>query len=653
MKKYNKINVKIKLILVLVMLFTSSKMWAQEEPNGEVLGIEKLSATEGFQNFDTLKFSMAKYFILGGPETYTSKMFPHFSSAFLNHVHVNYGVKKMMVNMGYSEAYLLNKIAQNDDSVFLNRVKFYFPDANDLLYSTRFLKSINDHSNDGKIEIQGYSLPKNLYASVELLYQLTKSKELPDQLRIPVESVQALAKYNWLKLSQNNSSYDRENSSYSTNSENLDNYESRNTTVMYFLNSFDSLKSTYKEWLGADFGLVENIVNEIKGYKYFKETDRTPFLTIEEQERKFNQIKSIIEQYPEDKFVILMDRCNAAYESLEGLCDFSRTGTLAAQLIDRMKIVATKVVNIGTYSKYNSNAYSYTGSSSYKTKSKMEEKYDNELDEIEIKYENGVYLFDTKDNGMPLISTAFNYVVMSYDFEPDYIDTYSYAVAVDTSYYDNYNNYKYKEVYNNVGFYYQTINRFPNLKNFNNSLKSIGYQIPDNMFVTAGAAYVLNSEKVKLMIDYTTTGGLLNKKTELKLYDTATFSSHWSSWSVNEAVGGNVINHKNLILTVGGQLGYYSNRIRQYPINTGTTFFPNDYKQPTTYRNNAILFGPFSSLHINFAKIFSVGVTGGYQLDASRKGWLLNGKYTGDRAQLSYNMLWYSTQFGIVIPFVN
>lgn len=622
----------------LLMLTNFKPINAQDAPEGKVLEYSSLSEVSGFDAFDSARLANAEYFFAGGQ---TGRNFPHFNAALFNYLNKKQGVKNILINMGYSETYMLNKLLVKDDSVLISRTGYFFPEKKDWIYVCRFLRSTQTPEN--KITLKGYNLSRNLYASIELLYQLMNVKEIPDNLRIPVESIIGLAKYNWLKLSQKK---DYALGSYG-GGDALDNSESRNITINYFLNSFDSLNKEYQTWLGNEkYETVNEVVKEIKDFKRIMQTESTPFTVLENQERKFRNIELCLKDKSK-KWLIVTDLCNSAYEPAEGLCSFASRGSLAGSLIKRGIISKDKAISIGFYEKENS-LYSYSKSS--KTKSKEEEKYDNELDEVEIRYDEGVYLFKTADNNMPLMSKVFDYMVMVYDYNPSYIDSIQPdKEARDSSWFDSYNPNR-RKTYGNVGYYYQIVRYFPSKSNFENSLRSIGYSVPKGMFTNQGALFSVNAERSKFMVDYTVTNGYFSNKPELLMYSDTGFNSYWKSWSINEYLGGNIINHKNIILSAGGQLGYYSNRIRQYPVYSNSSFFPTDYKQPTTYRNNAITFGPFSSLQLNFAKIFSVGIMGGYMIDLSRKGWLLNGKYTGDRTKLSYNMFYYAAQAGLVVP---
>lgn len=622
----------------LLMLVNFKPMNAQEAPEGKVLEYTSLSEVKGFEAFDSARLSNAGYFFAGGV---TGKNFPHFNAALFSYLNQKQGVNHILINLGYSETYMLNKLLDKDDSAYVNRIGYFFPEKKDWVYVCRFLKATQTAEN--KVTLKGYNLSRNLYASIELLYELMEAKEIPDNLRIPVESIIGLAKYNWLKLSEKK---DYALGSYG-GGDALDNSESRNITISYFLSSFDSLNQEYKTWLGNEkYEIVKEVVKEIKDFRRIIQTESTPFTVLENQERKFRNIELHLKDKSK-KWLIVTDLCNSAYEPVEGLCSFVSRGSLAGSLIKRGIISKDKAISIGFYEKENS-LYNYSKSS--KNKSKEEEKYGNELDEVEIRYDEGVYLFSTTDNHIPLMSKVFDYMVMVYDYTPVYIDSLKPVGENSDSSWNNLYSPGRKKTYGNVGYYYQQVRYFPAKNSFENSLRSIGYSVPKGMFTNQGALLSVNAERSKFMMDYTVTNGYFANKPELLMYSDTGFNSYWKSWSINEYLGGNIINHKNIILSAGGQLGYYSNRIRQYPVYSNNTFFPTDYKQPTTYRNNAITFGPFSSLQLNFAKIFSVGIMGGYMIDLSRKGWLLNGKYTGDRTELSYNMFYYAAQAGLVVP---
>jgi hypothetical protein len=552
-----------------------------------------LNKTSGSpQGFELLDSIVSNYtvFITGENHTYlesNSKLWvEHFK-----YLHQHAGVRNIMIEYGFASGWLINEYIQTGDSSLLDILKDYsfkqYSDAYQALYE--FNKELDSAD---KIYLVGIDLERGVYSASKVLsLQLPSGVEPPDSIALDIESLKSLVSYNDNELFDADNTFDM-----------MKSYSVRNT-LDRVLSNFNKHPTLYKEYLGEKYALFERILKGFSDLKVWKEyeDDNSTHQFVYREKYMFDRFK---EEYSSrgGKFFGQFGRCHSAKATQEQTsCNWYHFKSLANRIEESPQLnLKQKVMTLGIL--YKNESYDDDGW----------EKLGEHIKQLFTEMPSDRLLL----YNLPKDSFLFDGLKDYFDFvifnttkptrEHPYVDPYEFDFE-----YGEKNNTK---VLVYMGALYVDMFEVNDLM--------VEYNNPyDNRLILIGGEIVTTNDAEDWIMSNFSFGWILNQE---RKYENVT--SNLSGFVINSSTLFNLTNKVKWLDVMPG-LGFGYSRLKlsfteeSYtdPIDVRHGFIGN--AKYTEYSNPAMTFNLLSEIDFNFSA-FTIGATGGYQFDMSKKNWV-------------------------------
>lgn len=317
----------------------------------------------------------------------------------LKYLHEKAGVRYLMLEFGYSRAFLLEKYIQTGDTVSFNILKNYsyavYTDFYKRLYE--FNKTL-DSAN--KIHIIGLDAERFLGLPIKLLsMQFPKNTIAPDSIELSVESLKGLAAFNddYHKQANENNRKD-DDVSYFYSSANFSNQNS----LMPILEDYKKHKALFKEFIGVEkFPVFEEVVKTIETYIKWDgfNDDRMVQSYVFREQYMYKEFLKVLAKDPDAKFYAQFGRCHVSKIKQDKACNWYDYSSIATRINESTDPrIKDKVLSIGMF---------YPKSDLYED---TKESFKNIQAIVDSAYESAITLFKLKND------TMFNDFSSKYQF---------------------------------------------------------------------------------------------------------------------------------------------------------------------------------------------------------------------------------------------
>ena len=253
----------------------------------------------------------------------------------LHYANEQAGYRYIIAPVSSNCAALINQfVAQNDYKAlsWLN----YFLTPDDIQFY-RKLNTLNENKPDSlKFQVYGNDVERYEICPAIGIYNILINKEIPDRLRVAVESLNGAVHY---QNSRSNLQSKRNN----------DGPFYIKKTLQYFLLAYDSLKPEFQEWLGDEWIQIDQHCRKMQEAFEYQRYAGTSFEDPWRETKIFEQTRALLRQFPSEKFMCIAGRCHAIAGKVDGTCELYRFRTLAYRL-NRDSWCRNKVFNVGVFS---------------------------------------------------------------------------------------------------------------------------------------------------------------------------------------------------------------------------------------------------------------------------------------------------------------
>jgi len=515
----------------------------------------------------------------------------------IKYLYTHAGVRNIMIEYGYASGWLINEYLQTGDTNLLNILKDYsFKQYANAYEELRIFN--NSLASDKKIYLVGIDLERGVYSAAKVLsLQLPSNIEPHDSIALDVESLKSLVSYNDNKIFDGDNEYDYYNS-----------YSVRNT-LDRVLTNFNSHKSLYKAYLGDKFSLFERIITGFADLKKWKEyeDDNSTHQFVFREKYMFDRFK---EEYNSrnGKFFGQFGRCHSAKSTQEQTsCNWFHFKSLANRIEESPSLnLKKKVMTTGIL--YQSDIYED------EVWSDMTEHIDSLFDQMA---DDRILLYN-----LPADSVLHSQLTDYFDF-----------VLLNTTTASS--NYPYAETaIEDLGLNSST----PRAKVlFSSGILNVDmselndllieYENPfDDDLILIGAEIVNTNDDIDWIKSNTTVTWILPQE---RVYDNLSihrqietklggiFLNNFTAFNITEKV-------KALDIMPGIGIGFSRLKLKVKETSAGPILFRQGFigeNKTSEYVNPAITFTLGGQIDLNLGK-FTIGGTGGYQYDLSKKRWL-------------------------------
>lgn len=364
-------------------------------------------------NFNVLDTNLNQYKIFfTGENHYYSSENSKIEMEMLKYFHKNAGVRNVIIELGFSRGYMLNKYVNGDTAYFK---ELEGTTAKVFLYFYKKLRDWNMSLPDSnRITIHGVDIERFKDDGPVLMSKLLPNYlEVPESIQMTVEAIHSLSEY---KKKYYNDYYDRRDYGSEKGNQSGGSYYYYPFAKGYYdANSIDSILSNiqsnievYKLVLKDKFAVFENIVNSLKENRQWEETSNNVYQNIYRERIIYSNISKLMKADSNAKFYGQFGRCHINKEQSGIECGVYAFNSVVNRL--NTGIAKNKVMSIAIFYKKN-----YYNSKYYRSGADFA-KYD--LDYIDFsKYakfncSDSTKIFKVKQSDS-VLKNKFNFIVMN------------------------------------------------------------------------------------------------------------------------------------------------------------------------------------------------------------------------------------------------
>lgn len=377
--------------LLLAIFTTSYGALCQSNNSGYKITFDENKDAVGLEFLDS-SLSYKRVIFTGEDHRYIESN-NNISLAFTKYLYKKFGVRHLILELGYTWGTVLDKYVQTGDSMIFEVIKKssyvthyeYFKD----LYN--FNKSLPDSE---KIIITGIDITRDYTVCIHYLSYLLSDKGIPsDDIIVSIESIKALSDY--LNNLSNGESSEYNSSLYSY-------YNSIDSIISNFYNN----KSSYQALLDSNYTEFSRIIKCLEDNKIWHHLDINDMIQkfIYREQFMLKEFEKLLTQYPNDKFYGQFGRCHIGQNGDENECNWYNFRPIATRI--------TELQNVEMKGKVMTLAIIYTDGLFYREK--LSEQI-NDL--IDTTPENSVFVYplvsETNDSdSTEIVPSKYNYVII-------------------------------------------------------------------------------------------------------------------------------------------------------------------------------------------------------------------------------------------------
>jgi len=580
---------------------------------------------DNFKGFEVLD-SAARHarFFLSGEDHRFMQFNSRMELKFMQYLH-RFGVRHMIMELGYSRGYVLQQYLNTGDSVWRSILKATTGKKYMKMYQAMrdWNRSLPDSA---KIIVSGIDVERFTDIPVLLIEQFLPDSGVPADLLIPVEAIKGLARYTYtLSVDDEEEGKDED---YSWDFEERGDFNEYRT-IRTFIEDYDSLRNRFTSWLGKDFGRVDTLVNSLRQYLKWDDYEYTTYQYVYREKIMFDNMMALVQQYPNGRFFGQFGRCHAGNTVQNGECNWYNYVSISHKM-EQMGggYFKGRIATIG---------YFYAGDDDYDQDKLNKESIDfrDETPEGEV----ALFALDSLRSAYPEIGKRFNFILYNNkdqswmeDEEDD--DATDSAVSEDDYQPD-------KEFFHISGIAgYSSAN----LNAFQNMLSRAGLPEIDPNLIWQGVELSYHNRGIR-------PGGRL----AMTWVPTRNFSlsndtaMRFNAFNISNESIFDMVRDKNWNLALGTGIAYQHMQLEL----SKSARIP-DLRNPAPtnwlvrYRNPALLLTAIAQLKASVG-VLSFGLNAGAGLDVSRKGWRYDGKLLPGMPKTDQSAVFIQGSVGFVI----
>lgn len=307
-----------------------------------------IDANEDYKTFRVFDSALDHNVFVVGENHHFSKSNAKFQLKLFKYLHKKAGVNTLLLEFGHSRGWLVNKYIATGDTNLLNILDQY-----SFASYTRFYKGLREYQeeigNTDSIHVAGIDVERFHGLSLRILDELLpKEKDIPDKIRVTVESIHGLSAYNdhlyrqqedarklrLMHKKDRQATYDLEHS------------------IEEIINSFNQYQSEFESYLGDNFEIFYEIIKDLEDKATYNEYVKKGMIqqyTFREDYmyRKFMQL---YEQDTTRKFMMQFGRCHATLSTQEEACGWYKFNAIAKRIAEtRRPGLQNRVSTIGIF----------------------------------------------------------------------------------------------------------------------------------------------------------------------------------------------------------------------------------------------------------------------------------------------------------------
>lgn len=615
----------------MMLALSAINLRAQDPPMYQV----SLANNDSFAEYAFLDSVVDKYRIFMTGENHTFVTFnTRLELKMLRYLNHKVGLRNFVLELGPARAHYMNLYISTGDSAAYNKLKA--TTGKKYLKFYRQLKNFNEKLPDSlKIKVWGVDVERfNDLASI-WVSDLLPEQDIPDNIRIPVESIKSLSNY---IVSKGNSEYESSSTTPSWTFGFDPSYISVKRSIKEFIRHYDSLRKEFTSWLGADKMIeLDEAVLTLREYVQWDEYENTTFQYNWREENIFRKYMKMIKSDPNGKFFGQFGRCHSALTRQEGECNWYHYNSVINRLVTRGDTsLRSKIFAVGIY---------YTAFNSFQYRSNIRETdteskdAQEEVDKLsELTDDNTLTFFDVRkaQEDYPVLAKRFQMVLInnSYGSSDDEMEEDSSDIDNDYKYYGNFGN---QFLQLQTGTFDIKPKGLSNLNNYLTSLNFTTLNTPLSLkYYEFGVINTDIDDGPSEMFYFAYLPRALVGFND-------TFNTYASYWTLgNEMHLGT--GKKNWYVSGFYGLSFSQMKLTRSYVREGL-LNPSE-NEDLVYRNPAMNFTIGLSANLRFLKIFGIGAKVGYQADLSNQSWRQNGNRIQGTQSFSHSGTFYSLHAG-------
>ncbi len=621
-----------KLLFIFIISLFCGKTYTQES---QYLHKVSLLNNDSFQEFAFLDTIAPKYKIFMTGENHS---FVNFNTKLelklLRYLNKTVGLRNFVLELGPARAHYMNLyITTGDSSAYKkleattgkNYLKFY-----------RMLKNYNQSLPDSlKIKVWGVDVERFNDLATIWVSDLLPEQDIPDQIRIPVESIKSLG--NYLISKGINASRTEYNSTWSFYDPN---YVSTERSIKTFINYYDSLKLDFTQWLGNEkIAELDEAVLTLREYLQWEEYEGTTFQYNWREENIYRKYLKIIQNDPEGRFFGQFGRCHSSLARQEGECNWYHYNSVINRLVTRGdSTLKDKIFAVGIFYS-NLTFYSSEGSARETDEERIAAKEEVEaITELTDDESLTFVEIQKRREDYPILNKRFQMVLVNNDYP---ITEDEFEDSIDDENY-NYANYHSPWFIIKAGASTLNLNGLSNLNNTLNSINgsSLGKFIEAYYFELGTILPDIDEgPAVKFVGAYANLGPLIQN-------DSLSIKAHYYSFGEEFTIG---FGGSNFLIGPTFGVNYSSMVLKQRV--ASDRLFQNNENNTQIFRNPSINLNLGLSLELRILRIFGIGAKFGYSADLSNQKWRQNGRTLDNMSEkFSHSGLYTTVTAGFAFP---
>jgi hypothetical protein len=543
------------------------------------------------EKLDILDDEVSAYqvFFTGENHYYTSEN-NNIKLKMLKYLNKKAGVRNLILELGYSRGFMLDKYINNDSSYYeLMRytTSIYY------LEMYKELRKLNQSLDSGnRITVHGIDVERFADDGPILLAKLLPvKKEVPASISFSVEVIRSYGAYSMKKYKSVTDDADEKSSL------NIDDYYTQSgffdaKTIDTMIADYERSKAVYMEYLGADFAVFDKVFKSMEEYRKYSEYRNMPHQYVYRERKIYDNLTALMTLNPDQKYYGQFGRCHVSQTQLNQECNWWAFSSVAKRLNEGS--AQDKVMSIGIF--YNEKKMNKFYTETYFDDAATTEELKKYIDG-ECSNSNILKRIDRKDTGLV---KHYQYLIYSNSCEtkgkksmyrPSSNDFHEWAKMLDfgagVAQYDLKN-------LNGI--------LLPASNGFKQQITFYSFGISNNNFgfyTNSNYRFLAKQKVVSGPVNYTLGG-----------------------FSITQSLGYMPSIGKRLAFGVYGSLGYNSLRLGVQNDSTSVPFSSGFSRvNSVKYINNAFVVGGGLDIRYALSSWFGLYVRGNYLLDVSNKSW--------------------------------
>lgn len=613
--------------LLTILLLACASVSAQT-PRAWIINPNFNDSFSGFEVMD--KAAQSGRFFLGGEDHRYMEFNSRMELKLMRYLHQKGGVRHMILELGFARGYVLQQYVQTGDSVWLDLLEH--TTGSDYMEMYRSMREWNRALPDAdKVIVTGIDVERYTDVPLLLLDHLLPDSGIPDALLVHVEAIKGLAKFIYNEgASEDEGAEDgvsEEGSDVSS-----DNYEII-PTLRTFITQYDSLKPMYRKYLGRNFGLTDTLLNSLRQYLIWDDYEYTPYQYTYREKVMYDNMKALLQRYPNGKFYGQFGRCHAGTAVQNGPCGWLNYHSIAQKMTTLMpEPFRNHVVTVGYF--YSDGEEDDDAEDDDWRKPSAQERETESFEQETPEGSVALFSLDSLQQAYPTLANRYDFVLFYNNAETSY-DEDDYESELD----------EYDVEFTHFGYVYHR--EWGKTARLNQALNALGLPSVNNNLVMQGFDVAYFPRKYA-----DETGGRLSvlwlPTQSLRFGAQADSFMRFNMFRVMSETCKDVLRSKHFNLALGTGLGYGLSRLELKAADK-TVDFRNP--QPTArvlYRNPAFWLSLCANARVALGPV-SLGISGGIGRDVSRSAWRFEGKRISGTPSFAQHMKYLEATIGFVI----